>query len=88
MRNNSSKKGEWEKKKIEETKNDGKSFWTMIKKLLEKIGRQKKIRMFIHKKKKEKRSWRCQQTMLINGNRPAFKKMKGQISHSGMGRKA
>ena len=28
------KKGEWEKKKIEETKRDGKRFWGMIKELL------------------------------------------------------
>ena len=60
----------------------------MIKELLGKTGREKKILMFIHKKEKEKRSRRCQQIMFINGNRPAFKKMKGQISHSGMARKA
>ena len=28
------KKGEWEKKKIEETKRDGKRFWEMIRELL------------------------------------------------------
>ena len=28
------KKGDWEKKKIEETRKDGKKFWTMIKELL------------------------------------------------------
>ena len=28
------KKGEWEKKKVEETWKDGKKFWTMIKELL------------------------------------------------------
>ena len=28
------KKGVWEKRKIEEIKNDGKKFWTMIKELL------------------------------------------------------
>ena len=28
------KKGDWEKKKIEETWKDGKKFWTMIKELL------------------------------------------------------
>ena len=54
------KRGDWKKRKIEETKNDGKKFWTMIKELLGKNRKGRKKHMCMHKKETEKRSWKCQ----------------------------
>ena len=72
------KKGEWEKKKIEETKRDGKRFWEMIKDLLGK-NNEREDETYVYKE---------------DGVRKEIMEMKGEyveaweewISYSGMGK--
>ena len=80
------KKGDWEKKKIEETKNDGKKFWTMIKELLGK-NKERGEETYVYTQEGDRKEiMEMSEEYVDKWKQTSFQKMTEQTSLSGMER--